>query len=244
LPLLAGEGGARHAECIDCHSPHSRQTVDGRSRVSGFSVSGARVSEAAAEYEICLKCHSDGDLTRGREANLRLTMGPAARSSHPVAVPPTGTIAASMKAGMPASRMMRCTDCHGNDDPDGPRGPHGSSYPGLLVDQYDRSPRADESPFAYALCYRCHSRESITSNESFPLHREHIEGSLERSIPGTSCATCHNVHGSLEHTHLIQFNREVVSPDVSGRMTFIDLGERRGECYLQCHSKNHGPARY
>jgi len=243
LPQLATGDSQRHAECVDCHSPHTRGNEAGRRRVTGYSVTGSRVDDAASEYEVCFKCHSDDILTEGRQRNLRLLMGPTARSSHPVAIPYTGSVSPSLTSGTTGA-LMKCSDCHGNDDRDGPRGPHGSAYPGLLVDRYETSPLADESPYAYALCYRCHDRASILGNESFPYHRQHIVGDPAHQIPGTSCATCHNTHGSLEAAHLIDFNPEAVGPSGISPVRYVDLGNGHGECYLLCHNKSHDPARY
>ena len=36
------------------------------------------------------------------------------------------------------SNAMDCSDCHGNDDKYGPRGPHGSRYASLLKDNYSK----------------------------------------------------------------------------------------------------------
>jgi hypothetical protein len=244
LPSLAAGQNDQHAECVDCHNPHSRPAVLGREGVPGFSVTGARMNEATTEYEVCLKCHSDERAVNGRERNLRLVMGPNARSSHPVAVPFTGVNSPSLTGEATGARRMKCSDCHGNDDPNGAQGPHGSNYPAILKDHYDTSPVATESDFAYALCYRCHDRQSLFNNESFPLHKEHILGNPAKGVPGTSCATCHNAHGSLEASHLIEFNPAVASPSVLGPVRFVDLGNQHGECYLMCHSKSHSPARY
>ena len=244
LPSLAASKTDRHAECVDCHSPHSRPTVLGREGVTGFTVTGSRMDEATTEYEVCLKCHSDEFGVEGRDKNLRLVMGPGARSSHPVAVPFTGVSSPSLTGEAAGVRQMKCSDCHGNDDPNGAQGPHGSNYPALLKDNYDTSPVADESDFAYALCYRCHDRNSLFRNESFPLHQEHIVGNPVKGIPGTSCATCHNAHGSLEASHLIDFNPTVASSTQFGPARFVDLGDKHGECYVLCHSKSHSPARY
>ena len=58
----------RHAECVDCHQPHSSQTSAVAATppavqpalvgTSGFDGSGP-VIPAASEYEVCFKCHAD-----------------------------------------------------------------------------------------------------------------------------------------------------------------------------------------
>jgi predicted CXXCH cytochrome family protein len=60
-------GVPRHAECADCHDPHSSNSttavppaVKGALlNVSGINTSGAEVPHAAFEYQICFKCHAD-----------------------------------------------------------------------------------------------------------------------------------------------------------------------------------------
>jgi len=98
-----------------------------------------------------------------------------------------------------------------------------------------------ESESEYAMCYKCHLRSSILSNQSFKLHRKHIEG--ERS----PCSACHDPHGvsvgqggGSDHTHLINFDTRIVRPEPStGRMEFKDLGRFRGSCTLLCHGEKH-----
>lgn len=244
LPSLTAGQTSRHAECVDCHNPHRRPLEIGRQGVPGFSAAGTRLDEASTEFEICLKCHSEDRTIDGRNENLRLLMGPGARSSHPVATPFTGINSPSLTGDAVGMRQMNCSDCHGNDDPNGAQGPHGSNYANLLKSNYDTSPSTDESEFAYALCYRCHDRASLLRNESFPYHREHILGNPIESIPGTSCASCHDAHGSLDAGHLINFNPQVAGPTQFGPARFVDLGNQHGECYVTCHGKSHTPARY
>jgi hypothetical protein len=44
---------------------------------------------------------------------------------------------------------------------------------------------------------------------------------------------------------LINFDTEIVYPESeTGRLEFNDLGLGRGECYLECHGKNHNPESY
>ena len=60
-------GVPRHAECPDCHDAHSTNStvaappaVKGALlNVSGISISGAEVTRATFEYQICFKCHAD-----------------------------------------------------------------------------------------------------------------------------------------------------------------------------------------
>ena len=235
-----------HAECVDCHNPHQRGHfgVGDPAGVSGYSLSGQYLEEATQEYEICLKCHSE--VIGGRsEADLRAQFAPAVTSMHPVTRPTSGKGQVSLTSYPRGSAMMNCSDCHRSEDPNGPRGPHGSMYKFMLSGNYSIDARADESPLAYQFCYSCHDRSSIMSNESFPLHREHIVGDPFKGIAGTSCYTCHASHSSERNPYLIRFNREAVSEVQPGNlMEYRSLGNKSGECYLVCHGKSHNPARY
>lgn len=146
---------------------------------------------------------------------------------------------------MTVTSMIYCTDCHNSNDNSGAKGPHGSDYSPLLVRNYETSDHTSESEFAYELCYKCHSRNSILSGESFPQHRMH----LEEKIP---CSACHDAHGvssaqgtSTNNSHLMNFETTIVSPDLTtDRLEFRDMGVFRGQCYLSCHGENHSPKEY
>jgi hypothetical protein len=114
------------------------------------------------------------------------------------------------------------------------------------VANYTVEDYTSESAHAYALCYMCHDRNSILSNESFPGHRLHI---VDQRAP---CAACHDAHGiasvqgsSMSNTHLINFASNIVFPDPgTGRLEFRDNGMLAGECFLRCHNHTHGPLGY
>lgn len=147
------------------------------------------------EYEICYKCHADSANKpnllgpyppyANRQAlqfNKRLQFDPANPSYHPVAAAGKNRSVPSLIAPWTTSSIIYCTDCHGNDT--GPRaptpgggsaGPHGSNHKHILVARYDMdSGTGAESPAAYALCYKCHSRSSILSDASFREHSFHL----------------------------------------------------------------------
>jgi hypothetical protein len=125
------------------------------------------------------------------------------------------------------------------------KGPHGSIYYPLLAYNYQTDDFTIESEFAYELCYSCHSRNSILNDESFPKHEEH----LKESIP---CSACHDPHGissaqgsTANNSHLINFDISIVAPDPqTGRLEFVDLGEKKGQCFLTCHGEDHSPESY
>jgi hypothetical protein len=102
-----------------------------------------------------------------------------------------------------------------------------------------------ESAAAYALCYSCHSRTSIMSDNSFKEHSKHIQGE------DTPCNACHDPHGisstqgnSTNNSNLINFDVSFISPSSSGILRFDDQGLYHGRCYMTCHGKNHNPLSY
>lgn len=249
-PVERLDGGrvaqVRHAECVDCHDPHQRIVGGMRSvdRVSGLTLSGQFVEESLFEYQVCLKCHGDRPAAYGVTHTLREEFGLEVRSQHPVTRDPSGH---EMPSVLPhaANRRLLCSDCHGNDDSDGPRGPHGSRHEFLLAGNYDTDIWAQESPLAYELCYSCHDRESILGDESFPLHSLHILGDPLTGRRGTSCFTCHASHGSPSEPSLVRFNADAVAPGGPLRqIRFLETGVRSGECSLSCHGHDHAPGVY
>jgi hypothetical protein len=129
-------------------------------------------------------------------------------------------------------------------EPSGTKGPHGSDYPPLLAYRYETADYTRESESAYELCYQCHSRNSILNNESFSKHSEHLQE--------TPCSVCHDAHGissaqgtAEANSHLINFDISVVRPDpATGRLEFQDQGVFHGQCFLECHDKQHSPLSY
>jgi predicted CXXCH cytochrome family protein len=139
--------------------------------------------------------------------------------------------------------QINCTDCHGNNDASGARGPHGSSVRHLLKANYVTTDGIRESPTTYALCYRCHNREAVLRDSRFEEHREHIDNE------DISCASCHNPHGSVGNRALIRFGSGLPTPGVApsartGRLEFISTSPGSGACYLTCHGEDHDPKTY
>ncbi|MHC4975047.1 MAG: cytochrome c3 family protein [Planctomycetota bacterium] len=254
-----------HVSCVDCHQPHTMQIGSGIApsvhpnfgEVDGVSASGAEIQSASFEYEVCFKCHADSTSISpivGRtivESNTREEFATDAVSYHPVVGPGRNADVQSLLPQWSESSVMYCSDCHGSDNSEltgglGSPGVHGSSESPLLVARYSMNDLTTESSQAYALCYRCHDRNSILGDESFPEHRKHI---VEED---TSCYVCHDAHGissiqgsSRNNSHLINFATGVVLPDpISGRLEFIDQGLLAGTCYMQCHGTVHSPETY
>jgi hypothetical protein len=237
----------RHAECADCHDAH---VVAKGSPFLGLQ--GKRVGNAIGEiekpYELCYKCHSSSANLPGQATDKALEFRITNPSFHPVEGEGRRVMVISLREPY-ATRDERpgdisiigCDDCHGSDSPEGPKGPHGSNYRGLLKRNYDMTDGRPESEFAYALCYKCHNRNSILSNESFPYHAQHIDGDLAAGRLGTPCFTCHDAHGSTENPYLIRFNEEVVRDNAEGKLEYKEIGvaTRHGKCSLNCHDVEH-----
>jgi len=241
------KSSVNHAECVDCHNPHSRFNNSQKFKVdvSGLSLSGQYLEVANYEYELCFKCHAPFRNINNASKNMRQTFSLSNKSQHSVTKRFSSKRPVSLKQAFNIEESMKCSDCHSNDDPNGPKGPHGSRYKYLLSGNYDTDIFGMESGFAYQFCYSCHDRTSILSNESFPYHKEHIVGDFSKNISGTSCYTCHASHSSVDNEFLIEFNREAVSEDVkTGFIRYSSLGNKSGECYLTCHNHSHSPARY
>lgn len=215
--------------------------------VPGVSLSGIPVEDARFYYEVCFRCHSDNPVPNPRRivrqrddgGNIRRQFMPTAASAHPVTF--ASRVGAESPSLLPEYRSrshISCQDCHNNPDArqlggSGPNGPHGSPHPFLLADRYETADFSAESPQSYALCYKCHDRNSILGDESFSFHRRHIVD--ER----TPCSACHSPHGvggdATRHRHLINFDVSIVS----GERLFVDRGQNAGSCTLTCHGVRH-----
>jgi predicted CXXCH cytochrome family protein len=260
-----------HVECVDCHNPHrvsdlvqSAPFVSGTQLgVTGISSSGMQVDEASFADEICYKCHADNnvitfvDISRQLpQINTRLEFDMTNPSFHPIQGPgQNANVPSLLNSPYNENSVIYCTDCHNNDSGPAngglsPAGPHGSVYDYLLERNYTVIDNAAESAFAYALCYKCHDRDSILGNDSFSEHDRHIRGDSV-SPNNTPCSACHDPHGvsatqgnAFNNTHLINFDLNIVSPNANGLLEFEDLGSEQGRCYLNCHGYEHDPAEY
>lgn len=249
-----------HVACVDCHNPHALRQAPAQppmipgamQGISGITLAGAATSSAQFEYEVCFKCHADNperprsEITRQiTQTNTRLEFDPSAVAYHPVTTPGLNPNVPSLRPPMTVASQIYCIDCHRSESGFGAEGPHGSIHRYLLAGRYETSDFTPESGSSYELCYRCHSRNSILGNESFPAHREH----LDNEVP---CSACHDPHGisasqgtRLNNSHLINFDVAIVQPDpTTGRRVFEDLGVYHGQCYLSCHGRPHSPAEY
>jgi len=262
----------RHVECADCHNPHAVNgntaeppLVSGKiGRVSGLSINRTGLKPAVNEYEICFKCHADWAprlpfIQRVVDStNTRLEFSPANPSYHPVGGigrnPIIPSFPSLQEPTLTASSIIYCTSCH-SDDAGGAKGPHGSSYAPILRDRYDTVDGTREGSAVYALCYRCHNRDSILADTSFRRNSLSNRGGHSGHLAaGATCSACHDPHGiaddglSGSHTHLINFDRMIVFPagtaPPNNTAVFNDTGLSSGSCTLVCHGVTHANRSY
>jgi predicted CXXCH cytochrome family protein len=250
----------RHVECSDCHNPHEpaaqgssapgpRSSPRRAPPVRGVGLGNAEVRRASRGYEVCLRCHGDSPGKRTPRVrrqldqdNVRMEIQQGNPSFHPIAGPGRNQDVPSLIDPLTPQSIMDCVDCHNSDVAvgGGASGPHGSSFEPILAMNYTTTDNTPESPSAYALCYSCHSRDSILNDESFAEHDKHISGEE------TPCSICHDAHGvsavqgnPMNNTHLINFDTTVVEPNSQGILRFDDQGRYSGSCDLLCHEKDH-----
>lgn len=242
----------RHSECVDCHNPHLSSPSNPIAAIQGRMV-GNLIAEIVNEYELCFKCHSTSANLPQNSTNKADEFRTTNPSYHPILAEGRQAFVVSLKRPYAARKqnpndvsMISCSDCHGSDDPNGPKGPHGSKFRGLLKFNYQQEDGRAESEYAYALCYRCHDRTSILNNESFAFHSQHIMGNRSNGQEGTSCMTCHDAHGSSSSPYLIRFNEAIVRPNADYKLEYKQIGvsARHGKCSLNCHGVEHNERSY
>lgn len=252
-----------HVECVDCHNPHrvdnssaTAPDVPGTMRgVKGITSSGVQVDEAVNLYEVCYKCHAENNVTpltditrQNQQLDTHLEFDVGNPSYHPVEGIGQNPNVPSLLPPYTSNSIIYCTDCHNNNDGpanggSGAAGPHGSINKYLLELNYTTADGTVDSAFEFAMCYKCHDRNQIIADASGFPHNRHIDS--------TSCSTCHDPHGvsstqgnSINNTHLINFDTNIVVPNNSGELFFEDLGTFAGSCSLTCHNRPHNPSTY
>lgn len=233
--------------------------------VRGINISGAEVNPATAEYEICFRCHADGTGNTPAQRtprviiqnNKRLEFQTANPSFHPLAGAGRSTNVPSLIAPWTTSSRVKCTDCHNNNAGPystgtgtipagtGVNGPHGSTNPLLLERQYVTIDNTMESAANYALCYKCHDRNSILAGVGFVEHNLHV---VSVRAP---CNVCHDPHGisstqgsTLSNSRLLNFDTSIVTRSGTQAIRWERVGTTQGRCYLVCHGKDHNPISY
>ncbi len=236
LPWDYGLAADRFVRCGDCHNPHaagehsvSPQLDGSLAYASGVDALGFPLSKVDHEYEICYKCHGQNQNTLARR-NVGHLLAAGNMSFHPVEQVGNSHYVPSLKAGWSEQSLVTCSDCHGNDDPFGPAGPHGSSIPHILKDNYSGMPFGALED--QKLCFECHDSRRIRENVGFRFHSLHIDGA------GYSCAACHNPHGSPDSPGLFDLNKPFILP-IGGKLEVMGLEPGHGTCTLECHDVKH-----
>jgi predicted CXXCH cytochrome family protein len=218
----------RHVSCYDCHNMHRSTKEKAFTGVRGYSGRGIRMKRTDNEYNLCYLCHADSVNLPSKASNIAQKFDRTNASFHPVEASGKGRFVPSLRTPYSSVSTITCSDCHGNDDKFGPKGPHGSNYPNLLKANYTLE-SGPESPFAYELCYNCHTRTSILNDESFKSHKRHI---LYANIP---CYSCHGAHGTRSYESLINFDKNTVLPNSTGQLLYTKSGPGKPRCLLSCH---------
>lgn len=240
-PLSAEAFSRREGEavaCTSCHAAHRSSPEDAGSLAPLGRPRLSHLNPNSFEYELCQRCHGSEGVSTQNLLDLSRLTNPNSRSYHPIEAPARES-SPSVLSEL-GGQQVNCTDCHGNNDPDGPRGPHGSDFQYILRREYTTVDGSEESPSTYALCYGCHTRATVLAK---PIHQSHVVEQRQ------SCASCHSAHGSVVNRALIRFGEETllgsVGPSTStGRLAFVSEGPGTGSCYLTCHGVDHGPLSY
>ena len=239
-PLTRGavsSQGTRTVTCTSCHSAHRGMTERPSATPAGRPLVSPKQPDRL-EYELCESCHGSGGSASSDLTDISRLLSPSNPSYHPVEAPAQERSASTVLQLQ--GRQINCTDCHGNSEPGDGRGPHGSRERPLLRAGYATMDGTGESASAFALCYRCHSREWLLGGRGGGWHQRHIVDVR------ASCATCHDPHGSVQNRALIRFGLDVRSASVSpslktGRLEFVSETGGQGLCYLTCHGRDHAP---
>lgn len=255
----------RHSECVDCHNAHvakregsprintppdAPNTMRGVSRVSvSNGIAGSvpvytyrgpsDTSPPFAEYEVCFKCHSSWTTRPAGQVDLALLFNSNNPSYHPVEAAGKNTKinANSFVNSWAADKMMYCSHCHSNNDPNPlVRGPHGSAYDNILMNNYP-SGSSSRTMATNELCFNCHRYDTYANNNATST----IKGYSRFNPPAWSqghtyhvgsrrypCYACHDSHGSTTYPSLIVTGR---TPGIRS-YTQTSSG---GTCSPTCH---------
>lgn len=171
--------------CDGCHDPHARGPA--KLREVAFDAQGRLVatgSPPARAAMVCFGCHAGEEAVRLRNVrdgstDLGRLFVTGIPSSHFMGQRASDRPDLPSLNGTAFKERLDCTSCHNAPDGALARGPHVSPYDHLLSAPYGTESDGDGGSRSGELCYTCHSRASIEANQSFPYHRQHIEGFME-----------------------------------------------------------------
>lgn len=249
----------RHVTCSDCHNPHAAREdrgakYDGEAseRLAGVArvqvVNGPAGTQPAyrwiapadpspiLEFEICFKCHSSATKQLPQTEDLARTTNPANPSFHPIqAVGRNRNIDRdAFVNGIDPDSRIRCTDCHTSDSTR-VRGPHGSSFEGLLKKRYTTG---SSLPMQRTdLCFDCHAWDVYgdASSDAAVLVRSRFNAPADAGhafhvgAQRVHCSACHETHGSARYPALIAVQRR------PGIAAYVQTPSG-GSCTPTCHT--------
>lgn len=210
---------SRHAECQDCHDPHSA-TTDGTPDDDLLSLAGMKGLEPTysagnwgaviggdwdqpvadtREYRLCYKCHSDlssGATGLGLPATKSVAreFNPNNGGYHWVGYGSARAgVSGTYTAGWNSTSRVQCSNCHGaSGTPASVLGAvHGSSQPNILKAQWDDTVNYNTNG---ALCFLCHSQASFTNSSAASSFKTSSGGNNlhAKSDHRLTCQTCHS----------------------------------------------------
>lgn len=251
----------RHVTCSDCHDVHQANdsaatapNIAGRLLGSwGISVTNNAPGDAPTfgearmsvyQYETCFKCHS-ASIALANRPDIASLVSTRNASVHAIEAPSTSSVVRPgtfVSGADENSRVLYCTDCHGNATATEATGTHRSTSAPLLSSPFLGRATGDAS----ALCYDCHKRSVYytgaddlagTGSRFFEgsavatssLHALHVRDWNGTAVGlGFGCLTCHNSHGSTDLPHLLR-----------GDVGYTVTGADAGACANACHTASH-----
>jgi predicted CXXCH cytochrome family protein len=248
----------RHAQCSDCHNPHTSTSVNAAPSPSGWLASGSQDGTAgvaatapltwkdplAYEYELCFKCHSRYTqlLTYTKESQRKTDKAaefdPANESYHPVRAPGKNTTTEmenSLAGGtlwrLTTASTIRCLNCHAN----------GSLSAGAPAWDGKLAPHASQNRGLLLANYR--DRDLKPQNEAYSeadfalCSLCHSPAPFATQSKDPRSDTNFNLHG---------FHMTDIPGAGSGTRDIDTLGAGQGnaicaECHFQLHSTRFAP---
>jgi len=227
-PHQAGSAGMSICSTAEICAPSSKGSLfapaisDALRGVRGVDKFGASIPPAGqkfptvtAEYEICFRCHSDGNASRfvtqpinrvRIDYNERFRFSTGSISRHPVTedrVYLSGKVYDSLQLD-PGIKRIYCVDCHN---------PHAADNQALLKRAYRDSGSGTQTGLCFSNCHKVSfvmsPSSGFTTAAMNPLHTAH-------HLKNIFCFVCHDPHGvSLAGGGTINANASLINFDKS-----------------------------
>ncbi len=244
------QSGGRVVECTSCHNPHQATNANKVRGVRGTDLRGNPVGPGtgnprdALEYEVCLNCHGDTYLANrdinadgfNDTSNKRRDFNDSASAYHAVQQAGrnrSGAIQAALVGGLDTLSVIKCSDCHNNEQTRNalgrasnsaasPKGPHGSILYPILRDTSDLraiQPAGQARSGQFRLCFLCHDKDKLKGEKDGNVGRDFAAGARTNfyggskdnlhwfhlsDFAGATCRSCHyNTHGNQSASNTI-----------------------------------------